>query len=564
MSLQKAVRGTLWLLAGCTGGLDVFSSPPGATGDDRVIGRPTGVADAPDSPGEDPETSAPPPCRDPSAARSLCLSELQSDNESTAQRAPGVFGDWLELVHLGETPIPAGEVVVRVGDDAFLLTGDDLQPGERRVVWLGDEAGLPGLSDGGETVRIEVTGALLDEVEAPPLSADTAYALQPDGAWATTCSPSPGDPNPPTDGCSDARDWVFADGRIHEFRLYLDAAAFDTLQSSELFVYPTAAGRLVFAGGEFPAVEVELKGGYGSFRGDLTSQKTGFKFDLRSALSTHGWRGLEKITLNNMVQDPTFVHEPLTYDLYRLAGVPAPRVSYARLWVNDEYFGFYALIEAVDDRFLETFVGGGGHLLEAAYGPDFDPGDAAAFEYDEGPDEAAGRARVESLAMLLRDSPWDESTLAVVDGLVDLDQVMLAMAVEAATWNWDGYTTENNSYWYTEPATGRWILMPHGVDQTWTAGWPNPWDDNERPVLYDFCLRVPSCRQRYADALRHVADTLDAANLVARFDALVALTDPEFAADPRKEDAGGRAPQLEATRARLLTAADALRAAAGP
>jgi hypothetical protein len=275
------------------------------------------------------------------------------------------------------------------------------------------------------------------------------------------------------------------------------------------------------------------------------------------------WRGLKKLVLNNMVQDPTFLHEWLTFEAYRTVGIPAPRIGYARVYVDDVYFGFYSLVEAVDGPFLDTWwADGSGHLLEAAYGPDFDPGDEVLFEYDQGPDEVAGRALVASTASFLAVSPWDEATYATLRTLVDMDQVMRNMAVEALTWNWDGYTTENNSYWYLDPTTGRWQLVPHGVDQTWVHGWPNAYDANTRPVLYDFCLYVPSCLATYEQQLLDVADLVEARGLEADLDALIALTTPEFDLDPRKEDAGSRGWQLDSTRVRIQTGPQALRDAA--
>lgn len=498
-------------------------------------------------------------CELPQAGRALCVSEVQADNDATVQLGePGDFPDWIELQNRGDLPIRPSDITVIVGDeDPVTLDGDELAPGAVRL-WS-DDVDVP---DDGAPIEVRLGDLLADRIELPPLSGDTSWSRQDDGSFALECGPTPGAANLPAVPCDDARDWVFAAGRVHDLWLYLDSTAWGVLETSSTFVHPGAYGRLVFAGGEFPVVQVEEKGGYGSFRADLDTQKVAFKIDL-DRVEPRKWHGLQKIVLNNLVQDPTFLHEWLTYEAYRVAGIPAPRVSYARLHVNDVYFGFYALIEAVDGPFLDTWwADGSGHLLEAAYGPDFDPGEEVLFEYDQGPDEVAGRAHVAEVANLLAASPWDEATYATLRGLVDMDQVLRNMAVEAATWNWDGYTTENNSYWYEDPTTGLWQLVPHGVDQTWVDGWPNAYDVNSRPVLYDFCLRVPSCTAMYEQQLLEVADALEARALEPELDALIALTQPDFDADPRKEDAGSRTWELDATRARILAAPQALRDAA--
>ena len=44
--------------------------------------------------------------------------------------------------------------------------------------------------------------------------------------------------------------------------------------------------------------------------------------------------GLKTLTLNNMVQDQSMIHELLAYKVFRSAGVAAPRTGYAYLRVN--------------------------------------------------------------------------------------------------------------------------------------------------------------------------------------------------------------------------------------
>ena len=62
--------------------------------------------------------------------------------------------------------------------------------------------------------------------------------------------------------------------------------------------------------------------------------------------------GLKHLTLNNMVQDPSFERERLAYQLYRGFGVPAPRAAHVRLRVNGADWGLYLHLESFDRRFL--------------------------------------------------------------------------------------------------------------------------------------------------------------------------------------------------------------------
>src|SRR5262249_42978756 len=80
------------------------------------------------------------------------------------------------------------------------------------------------------------------------------------------------------------------------------------------------------SGAEVPFIssrpaEIRLKGNVGgSFR--TLDEKPGFKLKFKQGEAV---LGLVKMTLNNMVQDPSMLHETLAYSAFRAAGVPASR-----------------------------------------------------------------------------------------------------------------------------------------------------------------------------------------------------------------------------------------------
>src|SRR5687767_2978740 len=55
------------------------------------------------------------------------------------------------------------------------------------------------------------------------------------------------------------------------------------------------------------------------------------------------FHGLEKIHLNNSVQDPSYLCEKLAREMFLAAGVPAARIGHARVSLNDRALGFYVL-----------------------------------------------------------------------------------------------------------------------------------------------------------------------------------------------------------------------------
>ena len=79
------------------------------------------------------------------------------------------------------------------------------------------------------------------------------------------------------------------------------------------------------------------------------------------------YQGLDKLSLNNLIQDNTYLKDYLTYQLMDGFGVDAPLCSYSYLTVNGEDWGLYLAVEGVEESFLERNYGSGGGEL---YKPD--------------------------------------------------------------------------------------------------------------------------------------------------------------------------------------------------
>src|SRR5256885_10147370 len=62
--------------------------------------------------------------------------------------------------------------------------------------------------------------------------------------------------------------------------------------------------------------------------------------------------GMSTLNLKSMYNDPSQMRESLAWRLFRLAGVPASRHTYARFGINDRFLGLFSLIEQVDKAFL--------------------------------------------------------------------------------------------------------------------------------------------------------------------------------------------------------------------
>nr|WP_302137160.1 CotH kinase family protein [uncultured Schaedlerella sp.] len=125
-----------------------------------------------------------------------------------------------------------------------------------------------------------------------------------------------------------------------------------------------------------------------------------FKVEFDHYDQSNTYYGLDKLCLNNIIQDNTYMKDYVTYQMMSGFGVDSPLCSYVYLTVNGEDFGLYLAVEGVEESFLERNYGrdygelykpdsmsmGGGR----GNGAGFDPGileDAGTWPGNPGNDE---------------------------------------------------------------------------------------------------------------------------------------------------------------------------------
>ncbi|MBR4209708.1 MAG: CotH kinase family protein [Lachnospiraceae bacterium] len=89
----------------------------------------------------------------------------------------------------------------------------------------------------------------------------------------------------------------------------------------------------------------------------MNSPRFSFKIEFDHFQDRQTYHGLDKLCLNNLVEDATYMKDLLVYESMREMGVPAPLVSYTFLTVNGEDFGLYMAVEGIEDSFLSRYYG---------------------------------------------------------------------------------------------------------------------------------------------------------------------------------------------------------------
>ncbi len=325
---------------------------------------------------------------------------------------------------------------------------------------------------------------------------------------------------------------LFAPGTIAQFDIKLSQAAIASLDADpKIYV---SADLVVTIDGEVTGladIGVRLKGNYGSFR--KLDQKAAFLLNFDRYVDGQKLFGMEKLAVNNMVQDHSMEREILGYELFRAGGVPAPRAANATVSVNGEPYGLYATVETVDNKeFLEAWYGDAkGALYEGAYGSDLFVDLVPSFDQDNG--DNIDFMDLTALATALDGIVDPEDFVPVISELVDLDLYLTMAATEIYLGHWDGYAwTRNNFFLYRRPSDDRWVWMPWGIDQTMND-YLDPFGGKGR--MNQLCDESLACRKLLAAKFEEVVARVDALGLAATAQTLADTLRPAAEADPRKE-----------------------------
>ena len=82
-----------------------------------------------------------------------------------------------------------------------------------------------------------------------------------------------------------------------------------------------------------------------------------FKIEFDHYDSTKNYYGLDKLCLNNIIQDNTYMKDYLCYQMMSYCGVDSPLCSFVYITVNGEDWGLYLAVEGIEDAFLERNYG---------------------------------------------------------------------------------------------------------------------------------------------------------------------------------------------------------------
>jgi spore coat protein CotH len=294
---------------------------------------------------------------------------------------------------------------------------------------------------------------------------------------------------------------VFDAQTLHEIRLLINSKDLQLLRANftENTYYPAD---LVWGGGQrVRNVGVRSRG-----LGTRNGVKLGLRVDFDRYTTDQRFAGLASIVLDNLLQDPAMVRERVAMAFFNRVGVPAPRESFCRVFINNEYQGVYAIVEELEPVFAARTLGeDSGFLFEYHYVQSFhgeDLGDLAAYKPLFEPrnhEDDANAVLYGAIRDLFREANVDDGTWRErVEPYLDLTAFVTLIAAENFLAENDGilgYAGMNNFYLYRFAGTMRQRILPWDKDNTFLqADFPitSRLDDNvlSRRLMADDELRA--------------------------------------------------------------------------
>jgi spore coat protein H len=278
----------------------------------------------------------------------------------------------------------------------------------------------------------------------------------------------------------------------------------------------------------FPEVAIRLKGNAGSFR--PLGEKPAFTVKFDEYVPKQRYRGLQKVSLNNAVQDPTYLSDLIGNELFRAAGIPAPRIGHARVFLNGADQGFYTVLEAITRDFLaRSFADPSGNLYKG-------PGDVDSDDIYVDPRSAArDRNDLKTLAAAAAEPDFD-ARWERMGAILDLDRFASFLALETINWHWDGYSMALNNFdAYFDPSSNRLVFFPHDQDQLFGEPRGSMYPQVSGLVAKAF-RGMPRGRALYRERVVALTEKLfDPAAIAARLETMYRKINPAIAAmDPEQ------------------------------
>ena len=283
-------------------------------------------------------------------------------------------------------------------------------------------------------------------------------------------------------------DFIFNQNELRTFELKLtekDLEKIDGDPTAEQYV----EGMLIFEGDTISPVGIRYKGSVGAWVGcvdgpnpfEPSGKKICTKLSTKVKINWKGrderFYGLKKLQFHAQNLDKSHLRERLGYWLFKAMGVETSRSVHARLVINGEFSGLYALTEQIDGAFTDYhFDDKDGNLYKEVWplymnGKPMNPQSLiSALKTNE--DDNPSTDIISGFADKLSNA--EKSDIPnIISEYMDINKIISLAVVDRTIRHDDGFLhwycdegecSSHNFYWYEEPNKKKVNLIPWDLD----------------------------------------------------------------------------------------------------
>jgi spore coat protein CotH len=247
---------------------------------------------------------------------------------------------------------------------------------------------------------------------------------------------------------------------VREIKIYFDQPNWDYILDS-LYVLGNedrlVATSIIIDGTQLDSVGVRYKG-YSS--ASVNYIKNPFNIKLNYIKTSQSYNNIDKLKLSNVIQDPSFVREALSYEIARKY-MPASKANYANVFINDTLIGIYTNVEAVNGEFLQQHYGSSDNVFVKCNPENLDLfGENSNLNLSQGNDSTQyyplydmksiyGWAGLYELMDTLNNYPNS------IENVLNIDRTLWMHAFNYALINFDSYVGYAQNYYLYKDNNGR-------------------------------------------------------------------------------------------------------------
>jgi spore coat protein CotH len=300
---------------------------------------------------------------------------------------------------------------------------------------------------------------------------------------------------------------------------------------------------------ELPDIGIRSRG-----RGSRSPVKPNLRLDFNRFEEGQNLFGLKSVVLKANNQDASLMHERIAMKLFDKMGLPASKEAPVRLWVNEDFFGVYSMVESIDKDFMfRNFKDKEGYLYQ------FDPMAEGFYFNDLGPEvekyipfpfqpETHGKEpQGDILVQMIRElnQAADADFMAAVSRYLDPKLFLRHLAVEMYLAEFDGLLGDvfgmNNFYLHRMEKSTMFQFIPWDKDGTFDHYSRSVMSGVEKNILVRRLLADPEMRTFYFATLWEIAGMADGPEgwLMKEIDRMYAQVAEWARQEPNKRCPGG-------------------------